>query len=496
MIPAKAFLIPYTRGSGLLLVDPATEAAKSDAQAKATAERVAKIYWPHWNVHANVSTFAPDALDFAVSPFWPLAADPALVWSRIKVGGCLALWVVDGIGAMSAMEDVGQRSGQGWDLVEDDPTPEGRLLVFRKRADGALRSIPWRRKHRNVLVIRLGAIGDQIMASSILPGLKADGWHVTWNAQPPTVDVMTGEPLIDQFWTQDPAQVPPEQLDDYHRALATRFDRVINLCESVEVMCLAMPGRVSYTHDDAARRAIFNQNYVEVTHKIAGVPFVPRPRFVPTDDENAIATALRAKIGRPIIYWAIAGSGPHKVWPHQARAIVRLLHETDAAIVLGGGPADKGASAALGDTAEAFCPPEFAKRRLIDGPASGLTMRQSLTLAVHADVVVGPETGALNAASHEPNAKVLILSHSTVQNLSRDWVNTVSLVGEKPPACYPCHRMHPTWEFCNRVELPTGSGGAACAHAVTTEQVVSAVKAALANARRDQFVVYGGREAA
>lgn len=497
MIPARAFLVPYTRGNGVLVVDPAGEARKPDADARASAERMSKIVWPHWNVSANLAAFAPDALDFAVSAFWPMQADPVLTWSRIKVGGCLALWVADGIPALAAMEDVGTRSGQGWDLVEDDPAPDGRLLVFRKRADAALKAIPWRRKHRSVLVVRLGAIGDQIMASSILPGLKAQGWHVTWNSQPPSVDVLTHEPLIDQFWTQDIGQVPGDLLDAYYKALGTRFDRVINLCESVEALCLALPGRVSYDYDEATRRVLFARNYVETTHLIAQVPFVPRPRFVPTEAEAARAAAIRKEIGRPLVYWAIAGSGVHKVWPYTARAVVRLLNDTDCAVLVAGSEREAGATSAIGEAASIWASPKHAGR-IIDGPRSGLTLRQSLAMALHSDVVVGPETGALNAVSHEPMPKVLMLSHSTVENLSRDWINTVSLVGEKPPACYPCHRMHPTWETCNRVTLPSGPGGAACAHAISTEQVVEAVKAALRQVERAPFIVYGGeaREAA
>jgi hypothetical protein len=59
-------------------------------------------------------------------------------------------------------------------------------------------------------------------------------------------------------------------------------------------------------------------------------------------------------------------------------------------------------------------------------------------LAQVADVVVGQETGLLNAVAMEPMRKVVLLSHSTHENLTKHWVNTEALTGDVP--CYPCHR--------------------------------------------------------
>ena len=80
-------------------------------------------------------------------------------------------------------------------------------------------------------------------------------------------------------------------------------------------------------------------------------------------------------------------------------------------------------------------------------PQSGkLTVRQTLALEQQCDVVIGPETGVLNAVAFEPNAKVVMLSHSSVENLTKHWVNTESLFASTP--CYPCHQLHYGNEFC------------------------------------------------
>ena len=68
--------------------------------------------------------------------------------------------------------------------------------------------------------------------------------------------------------------------------------------------------------------------------------------------------------------------------------------------------------------------------------------------------MIGPETGVLNAVAFEPMAKVMLLSHSSVENLTKHWVNTESLHANVP--CFPCHRLHYTRDFCPQHE-PSGT---------------------------------------
>ena len=70
--------------------------------------------------------------------------------------------------------------------------------------------------------------------------------------------------------------------------------------------------------------------------------------------------------------------------------------------------------------------------------------------------------------------KMLFLSHSTVENLSRDWVNCSSLWspsttcpgrGSVPGEVLACHKMLPSFEGCRRSEV---TGVAQSAGAVDT----------------------------
>jgi hypothetical protein len=74
-------------------------------------------------------------------------------------------------------------------------------------------------------------------------------------------------------------------------------------------------------------------------------------------------------------------------------------------------------------------------------------------------------------------AKVVLLSHSNPENLTKHWVNTATLETdrEKVP-CYPCHRLHMDWTYCVKHEK---TGAALCAAFIKPETVFKAVAKAL-----------------
>jgi hypothetical protein len=100
-------------------------------------------------------------------------------------------------------------------------------------------------------------------------------------------------------------------------------------------------------------------------------------------------------------------------------------------------------------------------------------IRQTLALAQVVNLVVGPETGVLNAVAFEPNGKVIMLSHSSKENLSKHWVNTTTLTPANTP-CYPCHRLHYDSQFCHLVE---GTHAAACQDDIAPDSVFLAIMA-------------------
>jgi ADP-heptose:LPS heptosyltransferase len=164
------------------------------------------------------------------------------------------------------------------------------------------------------------------------------------------------------------------------------------------------------------------------------VPFDPKTavqRFYPTAEELAWAAAERAKIDGPLVLINPAGSSLPKWWPYAQELADRLAaHRVHSRIV--------------GDV-------RFTKFRTAGafGQVIGTEwpLRKLLAFAALADVVVGTESVLVNAVAYEPPLKVVLMSHSTHENLTRDWVNTVAVEPEGL-ACYPCHRIHTDMQHC------------------------------------------------
>lgn len=300
-------------------------------------------------------------------------------------------------------------------------------------------------------VVRYGAIGDQLQAASILPELKRQGYHVTWMCEPQGELLLRHDPHVDAFMVQDKDQVPNLELPHFWDYWAGRFDRFINLCESVEGTALKMPGRRDYYFPESWRRRTCDVNYLELTAELAELPFHPEHRFYASDDEAAFVAKEIAILGkqqnpnwvigekwvRPfVIMWALSGSSVHKTYPHQDAVIARILTEIPNAHII-----------TVGDDASRILEVGWEEEPRVHLRCGELCLRDTLALAKVCDMVIGPETGVLNAVAFEPNAKVVLLSHSTEKNLTRDWVNTEALHTEITP-CYPCHRLHNDHRFC------------------------------------------------
>jgi hypothetical protein len=103
-------------------------------------------------------------------------------------------------------------------------------------------------------------------------------------------------------------------------------------------------------------------------------------------------------------------------------------------------------------------------------------IRDTLSFALECDMVIGPETGVMNAVSMADLPKILFLSHSSPENLSKHWVNCHALTPENCP-CHPCHKMIYGWEYCSRKSEPVKFGdkeliieGAECQIKISLEQ--------------------------
>lgn len=446
----------------------------------------------------DLSMFADASHDAIFSSFFLHHVERSRVgavlreWARVlKIGGHLVLYLPDG-DEMPADIDPLQRwaihngdieailradTACGWEVLERETRhgegEYGLFLVLRKTESGWSENL-WQRNpggQKRALVVRYGAIGDAIVAASIFPGLKAQGYHVTVNCRPSTKEVLLHDPNVDDFLVQADDFVPNSMLGPYWRELGERYDRVINLSESVEGLLLALPGRLNHSYSDEARRAIYGKvNYLEHTHNIAGVPHAFAAKFYPTEAEHKWAAAVRRRMSGPVVVWVINGSSMHKVYPWVQVVGGWLLERTPAHLVL---YADPGVGAKLQEGIMTCLREAGHDMSRVHGKAGVWKIRESLTFAQHVDCVVGPETGPMNAVGMEAVPKVIYLSHSSADNLTKHWVNTTTLEPDRKRApCASCHRLHFDWTFCHKDEE---TSAALCASSISPREVFESI---------------------
>lgn len=430
-LPHKYELVQFTRGRGIELGEGITP-------------DTTPLYRHFGKLQEGIF---PQALDFVVACNILL---PEAVASLVKVGGyaCLIMG--------------------------------GRLRVLRRDPDSHPGKSDWSEVDlaippRSVCVVRYGGFGDMIQAANVLPALKREGYRVYMMTTPKGEEIVRHDPHIDEFLLQDTDQVPNEELGAYWAVQAARFERFINLSESIEGTLLAYPGRANHGWPISVRRRELNRNYLEWTAQLAEVPFARETRFYPTDEEEAAVSRFMAKLRRRAagvpavgptnapatfnIMWTLAGSSVHKMYPHQDDVISQVLAQMpEATFTL------------TGDYACQLLEQGWENNHRVTCTSGRIGIRETLALAQRMDCVVGPETGVLNAVGFEPMAKVCILSHSSPENLTKHWANTEAI--EPPTHCYPCHQLHHDRRHCPEHEP---SGAAMCAWETEPFRVFAAI---------------------
>ena len=352
--------------------------------------------------------------------------------------------------------------------------------VYRKRAGPSSKTL-WERNpdgKKRCLVARWGAIGDCLVAGSVMKGLSEQGYHVTLNAGPLGELLLRNSPYIDDYLILNEGTLRPDQYDEYFRRIGERYDKVINLNSTFEGLMLAHQGQNSFYFPPEARRFIFDKNYQELAHYVAGVPLEPQDAFFPTASEDEWAAGGRAYMARsePCVVWAINGSAIHKVYPW-INVVAGWLTKANVHVVLAGGDDasqqfEKGILQTLME--------DGANASYVHPGVGRWTIRESITFARHADCVIGPETGLLHGVAMTKVPKVVYLSHSSAENLTKRWINTTTLTpdpGRCP--CYPCHQIHHWWDTCSKDDEHQA---ARCASSIAPEAVFEAIMAALGRA--------------
>lgn len=281
---------------------------------------------------------------------------------------------------------------------------------------------------KTACVVRYGAFGDALWCGPVFEELKKEGYYVIFNCTDRCFQIQKRNPFIDCFWLQEDNEVANTDLSPHWEKLKAKVDKFVNLSGTIEGNLLKTPDQPEYNWTREERHAVLNRNYQDETMIKAGYPekLGLNPPLYLDQKEEEWATKFRQTNKGFLVVYSLSGSSLHKTYPYAGNVIDAMLEGLPDAVVVCVGEAG----------AQGIITPH---PRLID-LCGKLGIRKSMALTKIADLVVSTETSIANAASCYETPKIVLLSHSSEENLTKYWKNCFSII--PPVKCYPCHKLH------------------------------------------------------
>jgi len=343
-------------------------------------------------------------------------------------------------------------------------------------------------------IIRFGAIGDMILCSALFPALREAGYSVVLYCQDNDgYRAVQNDPNVNRFIVLGKDEIPPIFLEEFFNYTKKKYEKFINLCESVEATLLASPGRSNWDWPNEVRAKYLDRNYLEWTFELASLEWSAayRPKFYSTLPEKAWAKEKSRSYGRRNVLWSLSGSSGHKVWPYLDEVMKRILETyPDTHIVLVGDEYCRLLQSGWDGYAKDG---KFIEKQInprVHCMAAKWSIRESMAFAEVADLIIGTETGLLNAAGHMDAWKIVTLSHSSEEMLTKHWTNVIALNQPKGVGCnkHPCRQLHGSnnhdpWEDCP-FHADESMKVALCQYHVTPDMMWEAVRQVLGQPQR------------
>jgi ADP-heptose:LPS heptosyltransferase len=331
-------------------------------------------------------------------------------------------------------------------------------------------------------LVRLGSIGDNLMATSVLPLISKD-YNIEVIAQEPYHAIFENNPYIDKLSIKKPNEIATGNgMLDWQKWFVGRsgeFAKFINLSHTCESTLALLPAQTQFYWPASARRRLCGYSYLEMVHDVCEVEhdFTIGPRFYPTAEEREKAFETKAKVGKRVIGWCIAGSRHDKIYPYSAMAIARLIKETGLPVVMFGA---SGKDFELAKIIQEHVQRQNSSEEGLflalspDSEQPTWPIRRSLAQVQTCDLVISPDTGPAWAVAMEAMPKIIMLSHASDTNITKHWHNTVSLHADPERVdCWPCHRLHDEVGTCRPNK---DNNGAACISDISVETLVTTAK--------------------
>lgn len=335
-------------------------------------------------------------------------------------------------------------------------------------------------------VARFGGMGDNLIAASVLAPLKRLGYAVEMITSESYHCVFLNNPNVDKLSVKSDKDVPsgPEWVKWFVARGHEYMGGLWNLSHTVEKQHALFETDTNFWWPQDYRRKICGGSYLETAWDVVGLPHpyeYGKPLFFPTDEEKKRALKTKEEIGGKYLAWILRGSRVDKVYPYTAQAICRIIKELDLPVVMVGqsGREFEMAQSIMEDVKSTNSSTKglhlaLSPENSDPGGDKHWSARRSLTQVVTSDIVVGPDTGLSWGASMEPMPKIVMVSHTSAENITKHWVNTVTLHADPDSVpCWPCHRLHNTIDTC--VPTKPGVQAAACMGDISVETLIENV---------------------
>lgn len=326
------------------------------------------------------------------------------------------------------------------------------------------------RAAKRACICRYGALGDLIMVTPLIKQLATDGFEVTLNITPYAREIVANNPYVSNILIQEKEMIPNLDLGEYWKEWEPEYDRYINLSESIEGGLLKVEGRLDFHTPSSWRRSTCDKNYYDETLRLGGYPDVKGTKGEIYLTKKELAEGKECLQDRMFnVLWAINGSSHHKMFPWLELVLPKFVEEHPRAFAY-----------TMGDSNAAKFEPKHLK---IINTAGKVPLRVALSMVAQAQCVVGPESMLTNAAGCFDTPKIVILSHSSEENLTKYFSNCTVLKPDTTMApCYPCHQLHYSKESCPVVNIQIGDGGEpvsvpTCTAAVSPDAMLDALAA-------------------
>lgn len=305
-----------------------------------------------------------------------------------------------------------------------------------------------------ILIARLGAFGDTLITTPLIRYLKGKGHEVFYLTSESGMQILKENPNVDKLILHVRDSIANNKLEEYFKAIAdaNECDKIIDLCESIEINLALSPSMPQSKYPKYERMALCNKNYYEETIYIAEkklgekieikfdklsdmIPDQFNPEiFFTEQEEKFIMDDIRTPyMGKKKILWGLSGSSRQKTWPPEY--MLKVVEEFPDCIHI-----------TVGDEACRLLEWPFTHISIKDKfpnlvPRAGkYTMRESILACKYVDLVIAPDTGLLHGSGCFDTPKIGLFTNTTIENVAKHFKNNYSLEAENV-ACAPCFNL-------------------------------------------------------